>query len=124
MKLNYRNFIVFIVLFFIEVSIALYIKQGFIRAIFGDFLVVIMLYFFIKSFVRIKSIYIAITVLFIAYFVEFLQFIDILSIVNYKENAVINLILGTTFSIQDIIAYTLGVATVIFLENRLKIRAN
>jgi hypothetical protein len=124
MKLNYRNFIVFIVLFFIEVSIALYIKQGFIRAIFGDFLVVIMIYFFIKSFVRIKSIYIAITVLFIAYLVEFLQFIDILSIVNYKENAVINLILGTTFSIQDIIAYTLGVATVIFLENRLKIRAN
>ena len=119
-KLNYRNLIIFLLLFCIEVTIALYIKQGFIRAVFGDFLVVIMLYYFIMSFIRLKSIYIAIVVLIIAYVIEFLQFIDILNIINYKKNTLINIILGTTFNIEDIIAYTLGIATVILIENRLK----
>ncbi len=120
LKLNYCNLIIFFVLFCIEVIIAIYIKQGFIRVVFGDFLVVIMLYYFFKSFIKTKPIYIAIIVLFIAYLVEFLQFIDILSIVNYKKNSLVNIILGTTFNMEDIIAYTLGIATVILIENRLK----
>ena len=120
MKVNYRNLIIFLVLFCIEVTIAIYIKQGFIRVVFGDFLVVIMLYYFIKSFINHKPIYIAVIVLFIAYLVEFLQFIDILNIVNYKNNYLVNIILGTTFNSKDIIAYTVGIATVILIENRLK----
>ena len=119
-KLNYRNLIIFLILFCIEVTIALYIKQGFLRVVFGDFLVVIMLYYFIMSFIQTKSIYIAIVVLIIAYVVEFLQFIDILNIINYKKNDLVNIILGTTFNIKDIIAYTLGIATVYVIENRLK----
>ncbi len=124
LKLNYCNLIIFIVLFCIEVIIAIYIKQGFIRVVFGDFLVVIMLYYFFKSFIQTRSIYIALFVLFIAYLIEFLQFIDILSILNYKKNAIVNIILGTTFNIKDIIAYTLGIATIILIENRLKLRSN
>ena len=107
-------------LFCIEVTIAIYVKQGFIRVVFGDFLVVIMLYYFITSFIKAKPIYIGIIVLFIAYLVEFLQFIDILNIVNYKNNYLVNIILGTTFNSKDIIAYTVGIATVILIENRLK----
>ena len=120
LKLNYRNLIIFLLLFSIEVTIALYIKHGFLRVVFGDFLVVIMLYYFITSFIQTKSIYIAIVVLIIAYAVEFLQFIEILNIINYKKNDLLNIILGTTFSFKDIIAYTLGIATVYLIENRLQ----
>lgn len=119
-KLNCRNFIIFLLLFCIEVTIALFIKRGFLRVVFGDFLVVIMLYYFIRSFIKTKSIYIAIVVLIIAYVVEFLQFIDILNIINYKKNDLVNIILGTTFNIKDIIAYTLGIATIYLIENRLQ----
>jgi hypothetical protein len=123
-KLNYRNLILFLLLFCIEVTIALYIKQGFIRAIFGDFLVVIMLYYFISSFIQIKRIYLAIIVLTIAYTVEFLQFIDILNIINYKKNNLVNIILGTTFNIKDLIAYTLGITAVFLIEDGLKLDFN
>ena len=120
-KLNYRNLIIFLLLFCIEVTIALYIEQGFLRVVFGNFLVVIMLYFFIRSFIQLKSIYIAIIVLIVAYTIEFLQFIDILNIINYKKNDLVNTILGTTFNIKDIIAYTLGIATVFLIENHLQL---
>jgi hypothetical protein len=123
-KLNYRNLILFLLLFCIEVTIALYIKQGFIRAIFGDFLVVIMLYYFISTFIQIKRIYLAIIVLTIAYTVEFLQFIDILNIINYKKNNLVNIILGTTFNIKDLIAYTLGITAVFLIEDGLKLDFN
>jgi len=119
-KLNYRNLIVFLVLFFIEVLIATYSKPGFIRAVIGDFLVVIMLYYFFKSFIKIKPIYLAIFVLSFAYLIEFLQFIDILNILYFKGNTLLNIVLGTTFNFIDVLAYTLGVITVLLIENRFK----
>lgn len=118
-KLNSYNLIIFSIVFCIEVIIALF-GHGFIRAFFGDFLVVIMLYYFMASFINIKSNYLALIVLLIAYFVEFLQFIDILSMVNYQKNTFVNTILGTTYHNMDMLAYTLGIATVILLENRVK----
>ena len=123
-KLNYRNLIIFFLLFCVEVTIALYSKQGFIRAVFGDFLVVIMLYYFIAGFIQTKSIYIAIIVFIIAYVIEFLQLIDILSIIDYEKNVILNTILGTTFNTVDLIAYTLGLITVVLIEDRLKFSFN
>ena len=119
LKFNYKNFIIFLVLFIIEVIIALYIKQHFIRHVFGDYLSVIMLYYLIKSFVKIKSVNVVITVLLIAYIVEFLQLTPILDLLSIEENSFIRIILGTTFSIIDLAAYTLGVLTVNFIVKKL-----
>ena len=116
---NFKNFAIFLVLFSIEVLIALYIKQHFIRHVFGDYLCVIMLFYFIKSFVKMKSIYVAIIVLLIAYAVEFLQLTNLLTYLNVEENSFIRIILGTTFSITDLIAYTLGVVTVFLIDKYL-----
>jgi hypothetical protein len=38
---------------------------------------------------------------------------------NVEENSVIRIILGTTFSITDLVAYTLGVITVFLIDKRL-----
>ena len=119
LKFNYKNFIIFLILFIIEVIIALYIKQHFIRHVFGDYLCVIMLFYFIQSFIKMESIYVAITVLLIAYSVEFLQLTPLLTYLNDEENSFIRIILGTTFSITDLIAYTLGVVTVYLIDKRL-----
>lgn len=116
LKFNLRSFIIFIILLFTEVLIEHFFKQGFIRYIFGDFLVVILLYYLFKSFFKTKPVYLAISVLLIAYSIEFLQLIDILSILNLKESRMSNLILGNTFSFEDLIAYTLGVATILIIE--------
>lgn len=105
-------FAVFYTLLLIEIAIALFLKTGFIRHTVGDFLVVILLYCFIKSFMDIKPILLAITVLIIAFIIEFLQLANILDLLNLRENTFISTVFGTSFSIQDLIAYTLGVVFV------------
>ncbi len=113
---NKRYFIAFLLLLSIEIIIAIFIKQGFIRFVFGDFLVVIMLYYFFKNFVKINSLYIAITVLIIAFSIEFLQLIDVFSILNIPKNTFTKLVLGTTFNVEDLIAYTLGITTILMID--------
>lgn len=116
MKLNFKSLIIFLSLLIIEILIAMYIKGGFIRHVLGDFLVVITLFYLFKSFIKTKSIYIAITVLLISYIIEFLQLIHFLNLLNLQNNKLLSIVVGTTFSTTDLIAYTLGICTVLFIE--------
>lgn len=113
---NKRYFTAFIVLILIESYIAIYIKQGFIRFVLGDYLAVILLYCLTKSFTKLKPIYTAIFILGISFCVELLQLIDILELLNINKNTLTNLVLGTTFSFEDLIAYTLGVTTILLID--------
>ena len=101
-------FAVFYTLLLIEIAIALFLKGGFIRHTFGDFLSVIVLYCLIKSFIDIRPIILAVIVLLIAFAIEFLQLANILEYLNLRDNTFIATVFGTSFSIQDLIAYTLG----------------
>ena len=118
MTFNVRSFILFLILFVTEVIIAFYVKQHFIRFIFGDFLIVIMLYFFLKSFLKTKSLYLAIAVLLFAYAIEFIQLTNFLETLHLEDNKLANLIFGNTFSIADLVAYTLGIFTVLSIEKK------
>ena len=120
LKFNPKYFIFFLILFFIEALIATYVKPGFVRSIFGDYLVVILLYCFFKSFVTAKSLHVALIVILIAYIIEFLQLTRLLNVLHLKENSLANLILGNTFQIEDLVAYTLGILTVIYVDYRFK----
>lgn len=109
MTLNFKNLSIFILLFITELLIVINYKNGFIRNNFGDYLVILMLYYFFRSFINLKPVYTALLTLCIAYTVEFLQYINIVEILNLEQH-------GTTFSIHDIIAYTLGFLTIAFIE--------
>ena len=100
----------------IEVAIALFVKNGFVRSTFGDFLVVILVYCFVKSFVNCKPEYAAAGVLIFAYIVEFLQMFNLLELLNLEKNHIAKTILGSTFQISDLIAYTLGVISILIIE--------
>jgi len=118
MKLTFKPyyFAAFYSLLLIEIAIALLLKGGFIRHTFGDFLVVILLYCFIKSFVKIKSYFVALFVLFIAFTIEYLQLYNILEVFDLHNNKLATIIFGTSFSYQDLIAYTLGVCFAITID--------
>lgn len=105
-----------IILFITEALIATFLKTGFIRHTFGDYLVVILLFCFIKSFIEINSFKLAICVLAFSFLVEFLQLLNILEVFNLQNNYLMTLILGSTFQISDLVAYTLGIITIIFFE--------
>ena len=117
LKKNYL--ILAILLFIIEVLIATYLKSGFIRYTFGDYLVVILLFYFIKSFVNIDSFKLAIGVLLFAFCIEFLQLFNILEILNLENNYLLKIILGSSFEVSDLIAYTLGIVTIIIFEYKI-----
>lgn len=116
MKFSKAYFFWFLILFIIEACIAFFIKEGFIRHTFGDILVVIMLYCLIKSFVKAKPIYIAITVLIVSFGIEFLQLTHILQWLHIENNKALKLILGSTFDINDLLAYLFGIIVVLLIE--------
>lgn len=119
--LNTNYLILAVLLFLIEVAIATFFKSGFIRHTFGDFLVVILLYCFFKGFVAGKSIWMALITLCIAFAIEFLQLTDFLQHLGIKQYRWANLIFGNSFSVQDLVAYILGIAVVIILEKSLSL---
>lgn len=118
MKLQFNKtyFLLCFLLFCIEICIAKFLTQGFIRYTFGDFLVVILLYCFFKSFVDAKPFYIAIGVLVFAYTIEILQYFKLLEHFNLQNNTLAKLALGSTFHFSDLVAYTLGITTILFIE--------
>lgn len=113
---NPYYFTAFIILLLVEIAIAIFLKDGFIRFTFGDFLVVILLYCFLKSFLKMKSVNVAIVVLAIAFVIEFSQLANLLELIKLKNNKLAATIFGTSFSIQDLIAYTLGVGFALILD--------
>lgn len=119
MKFSKIYFILFVILFIIEVCIAYFLKTGFIRHTVGDFLVVIMLYCLLKSFLIIKPMQSALIVLIIAFIVEFMQLTSFLEWFNLQDNNMAKIIFGSTFHVSDLVAYTLGIITTLIIENKL-----
>lgn len=116
LRFNKNYFIVSLLLVLSEIAIVAGFNKGFIRHTFGDFLVVILLYYFFKSFLKARAFQIAITSLCIAYVIEFLQATDFLKYLGLEQNKWAALVFGNSFSIQDLLAYTLGIAFVLFME--------
>ncbi|CAM1356712.1 hypothetical protein CSC81_08045 [Tenacibaculum discolor] len=114
MKFSLKNFLVFAFLLLLEIAIAQ--TSGFIRHTFGDFLVVILLFYLVKAFFNLSNKTVGISVLMFAYIVEFLQLTPLLEFLGLENNRLAIIIFGATFSIGDLIAYTLGVGTILLLE--------
>ncbi len=117
--LNRHYLLVTILLFFIEVAIALYIKDSFIRPYFGDFLVVILLYCFLKSFLNLKILTSAIIVFTFSVIIEFLQYLNIIETLGLQNSSLAKTIIGTSFSWLDILTYFLGITFVLFFEKQI-----
>ncbi|MGG5485519.1 DUF2809 domain-containing protein [Gaetbulibacter sp. PBL-D1] len=117
LKFNKTYFAFFTLLLVVEIAIAIFLKEGFIRHTFGDYLVVILMYTCIKSFSNIKPLAVAVGVLLFAFSIEFLQLFNLLDVLNLRDSHLAKLILGSTFHISDLIAYTLGVLTILCIEH-------
>jgi hypothetical protein len=72
----------------------------------------------LKSFINIKSIPLAIIVLLISFTIEFLQLTSFLEWIGLQHNTLAKTILGSTFQISDLIAYTLGILTITIIESK------
>lgn len=109
-------FLFTVILFVTEILIALYISDNFIRPYGGDYLVVILIYCFIRTFFRIPVAIAAIGTLLFSFLVEFLQYVNIVEILGLGNSRLAKTVIGTSFSWTDIFAYILGVLTTILIE--------
>ena len=111
-------FLLAFILLCVEILIALFIHDSFIRPYVGDFLVVILIYCFVKSFLRIPVITAAIFVLLFAYTVEIAQYFNLATQAGLQNNRVAKIILGNSFEWKDMLAYTCGILFTLFVESK------
>ncbi|WP_312355438.1 DUF2809 domain-containing protein [Empedobacter sp.] len=119
-KLDKKSFTIAIIIFLIEVIIALYIKDKIIRPFVGDILVVIFIYYFIKAFINTKAINIAIFTLFFSFIVEILQYFNFVEMIGLGHNKAARIIIGTSFSWIDLLCYFVGFILLFFIDKDLK----
>ena len=110
-------FLLALIIFFIEVFIGKEMHDNIIRPYGGDFLVVILLYCLVKSFIKSSVLTTAIGVLLFAYCVEISQYFHTVSQLGLAHSKMAVMLMGTTFSWVDMLTYTLGILLVLIIEN-------
>lgn len=116
LKFRGHYFIIALVIFFVEILIALYVHDRIVRPYVGDFLVVILVYCFLRAFINSSVIKLALAALLISYAVEILQYADMLGRLGLQDSALARVVMGTSFEWIDMVAYTLGIALVLYVE--------
>ena len=117
-RLDLKSFLCFLLIFVIEVIIALFVRDSIIRPYGGDILVVILMYYFFKSFVKMNPLPLALGVLFFAYAVEIGQYFNLVEILNMQDNAIMRIVIGSSFSWGDIFCYTVGANICLFIDKK------
>ena len=117
LKFNSRYFALALLILVVEILIAIYVHDSFIRPYIGDLLVVIFIYCFLKSFVSLSTSNAALYVLLFSYFVEALQYFRIVQHLGFQRNNLARIIIGTSFDWKDILMYTIGIVTVVIIES-------
>lgn len=108
MKRRVTYLIATIILLCIEVVIALFIHDNFIRPYVGDILVVIVIYTFIRIFISCKFRFLPLYIFIFAAMVEVLQLFRIVEMLGLENNRFLSILIGSTFDIKDIICYAIG----------------
>jgi uncharacterized membrane protein len=112
---NKNYFIVTFILFIIELLIAFYLHDKIIRPYIGDLLVVILIYTFVKSFLKIGVNKLAFYVLIFAFVIEWLQYINFITLIGLQNNQLAKIVFGNSFEWIDIAAYIGGIAIVLLV---------
>jgi uncharacterized membrane protein len=108
--------VITIIILSVEILIATYLKSGFIRFTFGDVLASILIYAFIRSFMNLKPVVVAIISLSISFFIEGLQLIHFTTLIHQEHHSLLNIVLGNHFSIEDLFAYTVGILIIYLID--------
>lgn len=106
----------------IEVLIALFVHDDFVRPYVGDVFVVVVIYTFIRIFipegVKLLPLYIFV----FAAGVEILQYFKIVERLGLSDNRFLSILIGSVFDIKDIVCYGVGCVALVVYEMLLSTR--
>ncbi|PKA83604.1 uncharacterized protein DUF2809 [Ulvibacter sp. MAR_2010_11] len=107
--------VITIILLLVEIAIALFHFHPIVRGFLGDVLVVILLYTFLRTFLLISPVKIALGALLFAFTIEFVQ---ILNPVEFFEihSKILQTVIGSSFDPWDLVAYSIGFVFILLLE--------
>lgn len=115
-KLRIQYVIVFSVLFIIEVCIALFVHDDFIRPYLGDVLVVMVIYYFIKIFITKQVRWLPLYVFLFAVIVELLQYFEIVKRLGLENYTFFRVLIGSVFDGKDILCYLIGCIVLVCIQ--------
>lgn len=107
-KQRIKYLIAFIILLCIEILIAIYVHDTFIRPYVGDLLVVVVLYCIVKVIIPDKYRLIPFWIFVFAAFIECLQYLKWVERLGIENNAFLRILMGATFDWKDIVCYGIG----------------
>ena len=100
----------FLLILVIEILIALFIRDKFIRPYVGDMLVTVLICFFVRILIPEKFSAAPLFVFLFSLVVEIGQYYDFVKLLGLDKNLFLSTLLGRTFSVADIICYGIGCA--------------
>ena len=105
-----------VILFGIEVFIALAVHDAFVRPILGDVLVVALIYAAVRSVLEVPTLPTAAGVFLFACAVECAQYAHLVDRLGLRDNAVARVVIGTSYDPRDFLAYAVGAVAVVAVE--------
>ncbi|MGG5209288.1 DUF2809 domain-containing protein [Chryseobacterium sp. MIQD13] len=108
-KFSLTYFLITIFIFLVEVLIATKLADiFFVRAYLGDVIVVMLLFTFIKSFVKMNDEKLILGILVFSCIVEFAQYFTVAEKLGFRPGSLIYIVIGNSFSWIDILCYAAG----------------
>lgn len=101
----------------VEVLIALFIHDKFIRPYVGDMLVTVLLCAFLRIFIPEKVKLLPLYVFVFAAGVEVLQYFRIVEVLGLSDNRFFSVLIGSVFDVKDIVCYGVGCVVFTICEN-------
>jgi hypothetical protein len=113
---NVKYLLLTLILFLVELGIALFIRDTVVRPFIGDALVVVLIYCGLRIFLNVNYRTLAFGVLVFACTIEILQYFDYVRWLGLEQNRVLSVALGRTFEWLDFAAYFAGFLLVLAVE--------
>lgn len=92
----------------VEVFIAAFVHDGFVRPYLGDTIATILVYVVLMVFPAVTSNWAIMGALVVSFLVEWMQFIHMLEYVGMENNKMAVLFFGSAASWEDVVAYSIG----------------
>ncbi len=106
-SINRNYFFITVLLLLLEIAIAQFFKDYFIRGFLGDVVVIPLLYYFIRFFLQKNIKRLKEYIVLVAFCVEFIQYSKIIEQFTI-HSSLLKIVLGSTFDTWDLLAYCLG----------------
>ena len=100
--------LMFIGILLVEILIALFVRDKFVRPYMGDVLVAVLICCFCRVFIPTGVAALPVYVFLFAAAVEIGQYFDVVKLLGLADNMLLSTVLGRTFSALDLICYGIG----------------